>query len=305
MTQPHPLPNNPLPSRPGNHLSDLYLERYHLGELSSAEAEAFRQRLAEDAALRERLRRIEKHDQAFAGSHPASTWVPRIEKAIRDSQEKSLGQQDNRATESRIIPARPTPSRSYRREWQFAFSFAAMLALALTALPVWLAGPRDPSDGIRLKGGAANSGSQAGEPGLMLYRQMAEGPEALHPGDKVKAGDALQIELKSGSYAYAAVVSVDGQGAITWHWPARPDQPERASQLPKGRLPNAFQLDSAPGFERFYLVLGSDSLAMATLPQLEPHLRESIAHDAEWFSGEAVKGIPGLWVKAFPLQKEN
>lgn len=300
MTQPHPLPN-----RPGDHLSDLYLERYRLGELPAAETDALRQRLAEDASLRERLRRIEMHEQAFAGSHPASTWVPRIEKAVRESQEKSLGRQDDRASESQSFQSRSSPSRSYRREWQFALSMAAMLAFALTALPVWLAGQRDPGDGIRLKGGATLSGPEAGEPGLMLYRQMAEGSEALQPGDRVRPGDALQIELRPGTFDYAAVVSVDGRGAITWHWPARPDQPELASHLPKGRLPNAFQLDSAPGFERFYLLLSSDSSAMAALPQLEPRLRESITRDAEWFLGEAVKSIPGLGVKAFPLQKEN
>jgi hypothetical protein len=54
------------------------------------------------------------------------------------------------------------------------------------------------------------------------------------------------------------VLSIDGRGAVTWHLP--PEYPGPAARLGSGvetTLPWSFELDDAPGFERFVMIVAS------------------------------------------------
>jgi hypothetical protein len=78
----------------------------------------------------------------------------------------------------------------------------------------------------------------------------------VEPGAKAHAGDFLRIGYHSGGFPYGAIVSVDGNGSVTRHWPV---DGARAARLEKGEalLPEAFVLDAAPAYERFYFVVSS------------------------------------------------
>jgi hypothetical protein len=304
MTRENPLSSGSRP--PAEPVTDFDLERYRLGELPPKETEALRLRLSADAALKERLRTLELRDAAFAESHPAERWVPRIADAAGRNPDPV---------------ARPKPARrekpaggfsrltggfwDYRRffddrRMRFAFGFAV---LVLAALPVWLRQSPEEKDGTRLKGQSAE---------LKLYRKTDTGAAPLSPDARVKAGDAIQIRFHPGLYAFAAVFSVDGNGSVTRHWPTRPDGNSRISSLPGFLLPNAFQLDSAPRFERFYLFLSQDSLDLVSLGA---NLAESSRHEVGWLArnlGKAGQGGQGesggkaghgIQVLAFPLLK--
>jgi|GEM_PF-1224323 len=291
--------SQPLSSRDSNRqpqgpVSDLTLERYHLGELPAAEAEALRDRLSADASLRDRLRRIEEHEQSFAKSHPADRWVGLIrEKAARNAVESP----------ARSVPARPArekPRAEGESFWSrllfpgnlgWAAGLAVLLLVTWVAAPRWMQGDADGSDGIRLKGKSAE---------LKLYLQTEGGPRLLSPGSTVKAGDALQIEFHPGGYRFAAIVSVDGRGSVTWHWPTGPQGNSDVTLLPSHRLPQAFQLDSAPAFERFYLLLSQDSLSLG---EYQAPLSASIGQDAEAWIAQERRENPNLHIQAFPLLK--
>jgi hypothetical protein len=112
------------------------------------------------------------------------------------------------------------------------------------------------SEGIRIKGK---------EPELRLYRQASGGPERLLPGASASAGDIVQAEFHPGSFAYGAIVSVDGNGSVTLHWPSRPDAGTAWSSASEYRLPEAFELDRAPGFERFHMLLSDRPIELESL----------------------------------------
>jgi hypothetical protein len=64
----------------------------------------------------------------------------------------------------------------------------------------------------------------------------------------------VQIAYQAAGRRYGVVVSIDGRGRVTRHLPRTGD---RAAPLRAGApvpLPEAYRLDDAPGFERFFLV---------------------------------------------------
>jgi hypothetical protein len=301
MKRENPLASGSKP--PAEPVTDFDLERYRLGELPPKENEAMRLRVSADAALRERLRTLELGDAAFAKSHPAERWVPRIADAAgRNPDPVARPKAAQREKPAGLFSRLTDRAWDYRRffddrRMRFAFGFAL---LVLAALPVWLRQPSEEKDGTRLKGQSAE---------LKLYRKTDTGAAPLSPNAQVKAGDAIQIRFHPGLYAFAAVFSVDGNGSVTWHWPTRPDGNSRITSLPGFLLPNAFQLDSAPRFERFYLFLSQDSLDLLSLGT---DLAESSRHEVAWLArrlgqggqGESGgKAGQGIKVIAFPLLK--
>jgi hypothetical protein len=99
-------------------------------------------------------------------------------------------------------------------------------------------------------------------PALQVY--VAEGSiqRALRSGDIVGAGDVLQVQTRSTGAAYGVVVSIDGRGGVSRHFPDTTD-----TTLPRGTaaLPFSFELDDAPGFERFFLVTSNRPIDVAVV----------------------------------------
>lgn len=92
---------------------------------------------------------------------------------------------------------------------------------------------------------------QAGE--LRLYRLEEGRVRALVNGQAAAAGDRVQLVFHAGGREHGVIFSVDGDGAVTLHHPARADASTRL-ESDQGPLPASFVLDDAPAFERFYFV---------------------------------------------------
>jgi len=238
---------SPLPPLPA-----LTLERYRLRELPKAELAALDARLETDAALREALARLDASDHEILDAAKPADFVRRLE-----------ARADARNRRERVLAERAQAGRGHAPETSRKSSaslkplLAGAAALALIALPVGFAvrnamGPEvlasaEPieDDTVRLKGL---------QPHLAVFRKTAEGAEPLASGEKARPGEFLRIGYQAGGFAYGAIVSVDGNGSVTRHWPAEGD---RAARLEQGEalLPQAFELDAAPDYERFYFVV--------------------------------------------------
>ena len=112
-----------------------------------------------------------------------------------------------------------------------------------------------PDEGTRTKGIAM--------PRMRIHRVEAGSREAvaLRDGDSALAGTVVQVGLLAGPKCWAAVVSVDGNGQVTRHIPEQGD----SAQPVEGTIqaPHSFQVDEAPGFERFLLVVAAHPFALA------------------------------------------
>ncbi len=100
-------------------------------------------------------------------------------------------------------------------------------------------------EGIRTKGGALSR--------LRIHLREADGGvRSLRDGDTVPKVAVLQVSLGAGEKAWVAVVSVDAAGQATLHLPEKGDSAILVDE--ETAAPHAFQLDDAPGFERFLLI---------------------------------------------------
>ncbi|HEX6736822.1 MAG TPA: ActD-like protein [Vicinamibacteria bacterium] len=245
-------------------IRDWQLERYLLGELPAREMESLRAALQEDPGLRARLAALERSSAELLARHPPRPLAAAIaERAARTA-------------------VRPRPA--WLRPALEAAAGAAALVVGLVLLRPGPEGEAD--DATRVKGGA---------PRLVVYRKGPAGIEALAPGSAARAHDVVQLSYQAAGRRFGVIVSVDGRGALTRHLPAAG---EDAAPLGKGAvlLPEAYELDDAPRFERFYFVAADEPFPVAPVAAaVERHQRD----------GRGLE-LPAAWsVSSVVLTKED
>jgi hypothetical protein len=92
------------------------------------------------------------------------------------------------------------------------------------------------------------------KPQLLVHRKRNDRIELLKNGARGKAGDLLQLAYIAAKQSHGVILSIDGNGNVTLHFPDNKDNPTSLVQDQKILLPNAIELDNAPGFERFFFV---------------------------------------------------
>jgi hypothetical protein len=215
-------------------IGDWQLERYRLGELPAGELDTIRTALATDGILAERLAGLDRSDGEILAQHPPSL----ISASIRA-----------RATSGDA--GRPRHAAAPRR-----LALALACGLVLAAAGVLLVPGRVPDatvDTTRVKGLA---------PRLFVYRKAPTGAEELAAGAAARENDVVQLAYQAAGRHFGAIVSIDGRGAVTRHLPAAGTLASPLKTGPSFALPEAYRLDDAPGFERFYFVTADQPFAV-------------------------------------------
>ncbi|MFV8756746.1 hypothetical protein ACNOYE_39890 [Nannocystaceae bacterium ST9] len=163
--------------------------------------------------------------------------------------------------------AEPPRSRAWL-PWLMVPGLAGAAALIL----IVVLGDRDPSragqDDVIAQ---LDPGSEEGEPTrikggadahLVVDRKLGAGHERLVAGELIREGDLVQISVVPDGHTQAVILSIDGRGVVTLHHPGRPDAPVTLPAGSEVPLAESYQLDDAPGFERFILVTRSDDAAI-------------------------------------------
>lgn len=211
-------------------IPNLLLEQWRLGELSKDRKEKLIEEFGQDHIQRE-LAALDAEEEKFLQN------LPPLSLSSATSEEKKTN----------VVPLRRSPLR------YLTPLLIAAVALLMIYLPKEKNSPNPfPTDEILLKGGP--------QP-LTIYKQGADGPLSVQDGDSVKTGDVIQLVYSADNYDYGIIISVDGQGHFTWHWPEDPSLP---AELVKDRpvpLKNSFRLDESPGFERFFFLRSKNPIA--------------------------------------------
>ena len=245
-----------------SYLPDIVLERYRLNELPPAQHDRLSDRLRRDAALRLRLESLDQSDIEIRREYP--------EFFVRRLQER--------------LAARPM-----RRPF-LAGVPAAMLAAATLVLVVLVPRIGTEGDGTQIKGLL---------PGLTVYRKTDRGSETLADGAIAHNGDVIRLGYRAAGRPYGVILSVDGRGAVTLHLPPNGDQAASLHNEPTVLLDQAYELDDAPGWERFYFVTAETSFAVQPVMDAA---RRAAANPRP----QPALGLPrGLEQTMFVLQKEE
>lgn len=228
-------------------IPQLLVEQLELGELSEARRAAVEAELAQ-AAIDPRVA-LRASNTEILDDYPS---------------ERVMAEVRRRAS----VGAEPPRARAWL-PWVLVPGLAGAAALVL----VMMVGDRD-RGGTKPGTGAIarfDSGTGAGErtrikggadAHLVVDRKLGEGHERLAAGERIHEGDLVQISVVPDGHAQGVILSIDGRGVVTLHHPATPDAP---ALLPAGKevpLASSYQLDDAPGFERFVLVTRSDDAAI-------------------------------------------
>ncbi|MBI5528905.1 MAG: ActD-like protein [Deltaproteobacteria bacterium] len=214
---------------------DLLVERFVLGEIDPVDRAELEERAAADPPFAAAIETVKRSNDEILAAHP----VDETAAAIRSQYERAF----------REVPA-PRKGGALR----FAVIPAAALVVAAVGVvvvyqyrdagtvvpPIWPEVTRAKGDGNR--------------PHLVLRRVTPSGTELLADGAAAKAGDTIQASYSGNGARFGVVVSVDGRGRVTTHLPMSGG--DAAALDPRGEtpLPQSFELDDAPRFERFFLV---------------------------------------------------
>jgi hypothetical protein len=224
---------------PVGKVPDLKVEQLALGELSAQEAATVRARLEAEPGGLQRLSALVADNAATLARHPAPAVAAEVRRRMR------------READSLAHALRPARSDARAPRWWLA----GLLPAVAAATAVLLVSPGRPIDPGAFEAFELERAKGPLLPGLAIHRQVAEAAELLGAGAPAKAGDVLQLTATPRGAGHGVILSVDGRGAVTLHYP---DAPGSSTALPAGLpsvpLPHAYELDDAPAFERFFLV---------------------------------------------------
>jgi hypothetical protein len=262
-----------------NRIPDVLLERYRLNELPMDEADRMAARLGQDARLRDRLAALEASDEELRGG----TLPDRLEEGMR----RTLAERG----------AGPRRSSAY---WAVsAVAAAAIVVIAVvarTATP-----PAARSAAAQPPPGVAEDRVKGLRPALALYRRTAEGSETLADGAVGRKGDLIRVGYRAAGRSFGAIVSIDGGGSVTLHLPPAGDRAAALKREATVLLDQAYELDNAPLWERFYFIAGDAPFEVAPVMQAA---RDAATKHAG--SPPAGLALPrGLEQSSFTLQKEG
>lgn len=239
----------------GRPMPEWLVERACLDELPAGLAAEHRELLA-GAQLGARRAEIERSNAEILESLPPAGVAAEV------------------ARRERIAARQRGRQRAARLAGLSAVAVACAVVIAVIVVP------RDPDpappdrpdqsgDIIRVKG----------DPRLLVHRKRGDQIDQLGGASaSARSGDLIQLSYLAGSARYGAVLSIDGAGVVTLHFP---DSTTGSTRLVAASQPislaHSYELDDAPAFERFIFVTSDRPIDVAALVR----------------SAEALGGQPG------------
>ncbi|MBN2051262.1 MAG: hypothetical protein JW760_12490 [Spirochaetales bacterium] len=217
-------------------IPDLFIEQLVLNELPKKNMD----RISSKTGLSKTIDALKESNEEILSMYPPEMVVPLIRQraakpAVKESTAKS----------GKLIAFLP---------------LAAALAVLLLVLPqVFKKDSADTgpvSELTRIKGAV---------PTLSIYKQIRGGSERLINGSEISPRDLLQIGYIPAGKRFGAIISIDGRGQVTLHFPEHINDPKDLTSGGETLLPFAYELDDAPAFERFYFVASDKDFSLSSI----------------------------------------
>ncbi|MCP4133391.1 MAG: hypothetical protein GY754_20655 [bacterium] len=224
------------------YVSDLQLEQYYLRELPAGRMKEIEQLLENDREIQKRFEQIEQSNREILEKYPPGLVAGSVGRLYETSEKEKRRKDGNEKTPGR------NPMVLFKNFIFPVFSLGAVVIAFVLFLPGTGTIPsRDNGnqhERIRLKGSTR----------FFIYRKSAAGKERLKTGAQVKEKDLLQLAYISVKAHYGVILSIDGRKAVTLHYPASETGSTELEINKKHVLPNSYELDDAPDFERFFFI---------------------------------------------------
>jgi len=222
---------------------DILVEQLVLGELHPEKAHEVRQLLENEIGGLERLDAIEASNKEIL-----SKYSPRVQAALIQNRRKNLEPIKNSFWGS--IPALTSTA-------TVILAIVLIFTIRSNFIDHKIIGPDQMIPIERIKGDSR----------LFIHLKTDDGSRELADGDQVQAGDRLQLSYMAADALYGVILSVDGKGSVTVHFPKNPNGSAKLSSNGVQSLDFSYELDEAPLFERFYFVTGENEIDIHSIIQ--------------------------------------
>lgn len=211
------------------------LERFLLGELPKSRIENIKNQIESDPELKHRLETLQSSNREILDEYPPHL----ISSQIANRSE---------ATEEPVDRKQKSPFGLLRSLMYISPVLVTSVLVIFVALP--LIKNFQPGTN-RTKGSTIVSPDT---PHLIIHRQTNDKIEVLKNAQTVSPGDLLQIAYVSRQKPFGMILSIDGNGTVTLHFPYNPTDPTILDKNNRIFLANSYELDDAPDFERFFFI---------------------------------------------------
>lgn len=230
-------------------INSLELEQYILNEIPDYKKKEINLQLKKNPSLRKKIEKIKISNREILDQYPPDYIAPHIINSYETEKNK----------EEHITRSKPIILRRL---------LYASPALALTLVLFFIILPTHKSkmdlykqfgfpNGTRIKGEQTIDMSR---PNIVVYRKNNDIIELLKSGYKAKAGDLLQIAYIAAEETHGVILSIDGNGTVTLHYPGMINQSTALKNKKIVLLGNSYELDDAPGFERFFFITSKSEI---------------------------------------------
>ncbi len=267
-----------------NPVRDWELERYLLGELPEKRIREIEDQMKTDSKLQERIHFLKRSNEGILQQYKSADMTPKI---LRRIQEKKANKSERTKPflNRHLFYAIPALSAAFvilflvlnSPNQDFSFSFA---------------------DGTRLKG---IEDIDRSKPHLLIYRKNDSDADLLKDGDEAKAGDLLQIAYGSANDNYGVILSYDGNGTVTLHYPKNGTDSALLGDQKIVLLSLAYELDEAPDYERFFFVTSKSEIDVQGIIDTA----KMLAHDSPRARHEKLQLSNSYSQYSVLLKKEN
>jgi len=216
------------------------LERYLLGELPTRRIKEIEKFAQEDPELKKDIEQLQQSNQSILGQYPSESMVPQILRRYEEETERKKAEKTARPfVLKRLIYVAP------------------VLAAALIMLFVVFQNNGTVPADTRIKG---LENIDMTKTQIIIYRKKGDEAEILKDGDLANAGDLMQIAYVPAGKTFGVIFSIDGNGVVTLHYPENINSSTILKQEKTVLLSTAYELDDAPGFERFFFVTATTEI---------------------------------------------
>ena len=241
----------------------LILEQIHAGDVDKS--------VYGEADVSEKLKELADSDKEILTKYPTEKMkflvAEKLAKSLSENVfEDSVENSSNRVGE-KSIPVNPI-FRNYLKIHKIV-GIAAVLCLVLV-LPILVSRMSSNYEGITLEESIIQNSLPAserakGSSSIFLYKKNNDAIMRLKNEAIATEGDCIQITYIAAGAKYGSIISIDGNGYLSQHYP---EYGNKAYELDNGGeipLDYAYQLDDAPDFERFLFITSDSSFDIRKL----------------------------------------
>jgi len=233
------------------------LERYLLGELPPSRMEEISQLIHKSPDLDKEIDDFKQANIEVLEQHPLETMLPEILKKYEENRQRARIRERTRPfTLKRLLYATPV-----------------LVSALILVFVVFFKDSTGPGS-IRIKG---EESLDLTKTQVIIYRKSNSEIELLHNRDQAKAGDLLQLGYAPAGMTHGVILSIDGDGVVTLHYPESRDGSSLLKQERKNLLSSAYELDNAPDFERFFFITALEEINVEEVLKIAEALARSPA----------------------------